>query len=95
MRIKEPIRQFFVEEIGKIDPKAELYLFGSRTDDEARGGDIDILILSEERLPASSIRVLRREFFKSFGWQKLDLVNFLFNEENPFKNLISKQLIKL
>ncbi len=95
MRIKEPVRRFFVEEVGKIDPKAEVYLFGSRTDDEARGGDIDILILSEERLPITSVRVLRREFFKSFGWQKLDLVNFLFNEEDPFKNLISDQLVRL
>jgi predicted nucleotidyltransferase len=84
-----------VEEVGKIDPKAEVYLFGSRTSNEARGGDIDILILSEERIPAGSIRILRREFFKSFGWQKLDLINFLFNEENPFKNLIFNQLIKL
>lgn len=84
-----------MEEVGKIDPKAEVYLFGSRTDDEARGGDIDILILSEERLPITSVRMLRREFFKSFGWQKLDLVNFLFNEEDPFRNLIEKQLIRL
>lgn len=95
MRIKEPIRQFFIDEVAKIDPKAEVYLFGSRTDDEARGGDIDILILSEERLPGPSIRLLRREFFKSFGWQKLDLINFLFQEEDPFKNVIFKQLIKL
>ncbi|MFA5817382.1 MAG: nucleotidyltransferase domain-containing protein [Bacteroidales bacterium] len=95
MRITEPIRQFFVEEIGKIDPRAEVYLFGSRTDDLARGGDIDILILSEERIPSNSIRILRREFFKSFGWQKLDLVNFLFNEEDPFKNLILNQLVRL
>ena len=95
MRIKEPVRQFFVQEIGKIDPDAEVYLFGSRTDDEARGGDIDILILSEERIPVSYVRMLRREFFKTFGWQKLDVVNFLFNEEDPFRNLISKQLVRL
>ncbi len=95
MRIKESVRLFFIQEIRKIDPMAEVYLFGSRTDDQARGGDIDIMILSEERLPVSAVRILRREFFKSFGWQKLDVVNFLFKEEDPFRNLISTQLVRL
>ena len=89
------MRGFLVQEVKKIDPEAEVYLFGSRTNDQAKGGDIDILILSDERLPLTAIRILRREFFKLYGWQKLDLINFRFRDEDPFKAAISNKLIRL
>ncbi|MGH8579299.1 MAG: nucleotidyltransferase domain-containing protein [Gammaproteobacteria bacterium] len=39
-----------------------VYLFGSRVDDNARGGDIDILILTEEPGFETSQRVATRFF---------------------------------
>ena len=95
MRLEPVIRDFITAHILKIDPEAKVYLFGSRTDDQAKGGDIDIMIVTEKRMPQKALRELRREFYKSFGWQKIDLINFLNNEENPFKNLISKKMIQL
>jgi predicted nucleotidyltransferase len=56
-----------------FDKKAKIYLFGSRTDDEKRGGDIDILVISDI-LNEKNRRKIRRNFFDEFGEQKLDIL---------------------
>ncbi len=73
-------------------PGAEIYLFGSRVDDQGRGGDIDILILSEKLIDNKRLREFRIKFFKIFGWQKIDLVNLTKDDESTFKKLISKNI---
>ncbi|MDX8409991.1 MAG: nucleotidyltransferase domain-containing protein [Mariprofundales bacterium] len=49
-----------------------VYLFGSRTDDAARGGDIDLLLYSHEPAFALSRRVAR-DFFLECE-EKIDVV---------------------
>ncbi|MGA2541109.1 MAG: nucleotidyltransferase domain-containing protein [Verrucomicrobiota bacterium] len=61
------------EEIGRVDPKAEVYLYGSRVDDTARGGDVDLLVISET-LGFREVLRLRRQILDRIGWQQLDLV---------------------
>ncbi len=56
-----------------IDDKAKVILFGSRTDDSKRGGDIDILIVSE-KINRQDIRRVRSTFVSKFGEQKLDII---------------------
>lgn len=65
----EAIRQ----EVHRADPNSELYLFGSRTDDSARGGDIDLLVISE-RIGFRDLLRLRPAILDRIGWQQLDLV---------------------
>jgi predicted nucleotidyltransferase len=95
MRLEDNIRDFLKNEIIKKIPGAEVYLFGSRTDDQALGGDIDILILTKDRVDRKIFRSIRVEFFKKFGWQKLDLVSFPFDDQSPFRKLIESEAILL
>lgn len=61
------------EEVWRLDPTAAIYLFGSRTDDSARGGDIDLLVVSDQ-LGFRDLLRLRRAILDRLGWQQLDLV---------------------
>jgi predicted nucleotidyltransferase len=61
------------EETRRLDPEAEIYLFGSRVDDTARGGDIDLLVVSDT-LGFRDVLRLRRRILDRIGWQQLDLV---------------------
>jgi predicted nucleotidyltransferase len=61
------------EETGRLDPQAEIYLYGSRADDLARGGDIDLLVVSDT-LDFRDVLRLRTRILDRIGWQQLDLV---------------------
>ncbi|WP_295405663.1 nucleotidyltransferase domain-containing protein [uncultured Thiocystis sp.] len=56
-----------------IDPQAEVYLFGSRVDDQARGGDIDLLVLSDRIDLMAKLDLLAR-LHQTLGEQKIDLM---------------------
>jgi len=61
------------EEVRRLDQGAEIYLFGSRADDDARGGDIDLLVVSDKSGFRELIH-LRRAILDRIGWQQLDLI---------------------
>jgi predicted nucleotidyltransferase len=61
------------EETSRLDPNAEVYLYGSRVDDTARGGDVDLLVMSET-LSFREVLRLRTRILDRIGWQQLDLV---------------------
>lgn len=79
MRIDSQTRNCILEAVKTADSKAEVYLFGSRVDDHASGGDIDLLILSKT-LGFSDHWPIRRKILDTIGWQKLDLI--IRNPEN-------------
>ncbi|MDQ6764240.1 MAG: nucleotidyltransferase domain-containing protein [Bacteroidota bacterium] len=56
-----------------FDPEAKIYLFGSRVNDSAKGGDIDILVISDKINFTEKIKI-RTGIFKEIEEQKLDLV---------------------
>ena len=59
--------------IHQLDPEARIILFGSRADDAKRGGDIDLLILSQKLTPRHK-RTLRLALYEKLGEQKIDLL---------------------
>lgn len=73
MRLKEYEIEAIKEAVNKFDKDAQVYLFGSRTDNTKRGGDIDILILSN-KIKNREVRKIRLEIFNSLGEQKIDIV---------------------
>jgi predicted nucleotidyltransferase len=73
MRLTQQERKVICDSINRVDPEARILLFGSRVDDQARGGDIDLLVLSD-RLGFDDLWPIRREILDRIGWQKLDLI---------------------
>ena len=73
MRLTQQEQQVICDSINRVDPEARILLFGSRVDDQARGGDIDLLVLSD-RLGFDDLWPIRREILDRIGWQKLDLI---------------------
>ena len=73
MRIKKAEIKILKESVRESDPDAEIYLFGSRTNDQAKGGDIDILVLSQRLTFKDQIKIKAR-IFKSLEEQAIHLV---------------------
>ena len=57
MRISKNEIKAIKESINSLDKGAEIYLFGSRNVDLAKGGDIDLLIISEKLSYDDTIRI--------------------------------------
>jgi len=94
MRLKQKQTKVLKEKLQALSRNAQLYLFGSRTDDNKKGGDIDLLILSNE-LTKKDLRVLRVEFFKHFEEQKIDIILDKETPKNPFVKYILPKAILL
>ena len=76
-----------------LDPQAKIYLFGSRVDDNKRGGDIDLLIFSNE-LTQEDISRIKYDLWDEIGEQKLDIL-IVKDTSHPFTRIALKESILL
>jgi uncharacterized protein len=79
--------------ITRYDNYAEVRLFGSRTDDGKKGGDIDLLVLSD-RITLKENLVIKSEIQEILGDQRIDLL-VTRDKSDLFVDLIFDSSIKL
>ena len=88
MRLKREEVDLLKKVLFELSPEAKLYLFGSRVDDDKRGGDIDLLVVSK-KLTKKDLRKLKIEFFKEFDEQKIDIIL----DDGSFKDSFCKMIL--
>ena len=91
MRLQKVIIDKIKEAIYDSFGNVNIYLFGSRTDDMKKGGDIDIAIdvdLTTSQFHKNKIKFLVNLFKKDFDL-KIDIVNY-----NTKDSLLKKQIEK-
>jgi predicted nucleotidyltransferase len=95
MRISAQIHSSIKTHVQACIPDSEVFLFGSRVNDSLKGGDIDLLLLTPEKIPLMILNRVRRLILNDIGEQKLDIVNFRPPDELPFKNLAMESAVRL
>lgn len=93
MRLKESEQNAIVSTVKYFDNDANVYLFGSRVDDTKKGGDIDLLVLSE-CLTRDDKRSIKMKLYELLGEQKIDLI-IAVDDSDPFVKLALGQGVKL
>ena len=86
MRLTEQQISVIKQEISNKDKDAKIYLFGSRVDDNALGGDIDLLVLSKNIDFSQKIKIQAQLFIK-LNEQQVDLL-VAKDTEKPFVQLV-------
>lgn len=73
MRLTKKEISSIKKNILSFDEDAKIFLFGSRVNNHAKGGDIDILVISDKIGFLEKIKI-KTGIFKEMEEQKLDLV---------------------
>ena len=75
-----------IQEIIRLaDPEAIVYLFGSRTDDKRKGGDIDLLVLSTKIDLLKKLDLLAA-LHQRLGERKIDIAVYE-SPDRPFAKI--------
>ena len=93
MRLSDFEIKTIKESIRSLDREATVYLFGSRTDDNTRGGDIDLLIISSKFTYKESVK-LRQDLYRKLDEQKIHIV-FAKDISTPFVQVAHEQGVLL
>ncbi len=94
MRLNSLEREVLKSSVRCIDKDSKVYLFGSRVDDSKKGGDIDILIVSD-KITRFDRRKIKLDFYEKFGEQKLDVIVDDGTFREPFSKLAFEKAVEL
>ena len=81
-----------VKSIRDYDSQCKIFLYGSRTDCSAKGGDIDLLVESEVLKFSEKIKILT-DIKSKIGDQKIDLT--ILTAQALSEDLFFKEVIKI
>lgn len=93
MRLKDSEQVAIISTVKGLDKNARVYLFGSRVDDTKKGGDIDLLVMSD-RLTSDDKRIIKSKLYELLGEQKIDIV-LAADDSDPFVKLALETGVKL
>jgi len=86
LRITNEEQQAIRDTIRQTDAGAIIYLFGSRVDDAALGGDIDLLVLSKKINLRDKLDILAR-LHQRIGARKIDIAVYP-DTTRPFPRIV-------
>ncbi len=93
MRISSHEHNVIVQAVHLADSQAQIYLYGSRADDQALGGDIDILLLSDKIKLMNKLDILVN-LRRNLGDRQIDLAVFS-DASKPFAKIALETGIRL
>ena len=93
MRLHQTEIQTIKETILSLDENAEIYIFGSRTDQTLKGGDIDILVLSQSLSFGDKLKI-KQMIFEKMEEQKIDLI-IARDTTSPFVRMAFKKGVRI
>jgi predicted nucleotidyltransferase len=90
MRLSEHTKTSIIAVFEQIFQKGDIYLFGSRVDDQQKGGDIDLLVVPKSLDNMANKKIAFLVLLKQMiGEQKIDVV--IDRGENRLIDRIAKQ----
>ncbi|HLX11739.1 MAG TPA: nucleotidyltransferase domain-containing protein [Bacteroidota bacterium] len=95
MRITSEESRIIRSAVDREFPGCALYLFGSRADDARRGGDIDLLIVGDEKRDLGKLLRLKIELKEHLGDQKIDIIYQQKDVLTPFAKVAIMEGIRL
>lgn len=97
MRLNDDTKFLLIKGIENFFGKAEVYLFGSRTDDSKKGGDIDLAInaaLDDKKFKKLKVKFMTYLLKNDFDYS-VDLIQLNSSIDAILKNEILKEGIKI
>ncbi|EDP73584.1 nucleotidyltransferase domain-containing protein [Hydrogenivirga sp. 128-5-R1-1] len=94
VRLKEEEINVIKTTIKQFDPEAKIFIYGSRADLSKKGGDIDILIISDKISLQEQLKI-KAKLITKLGDRKIDLVIAKNPKETSFVEMIYNQAVEI
>ena len=95
MRLSAYERESLRAAVHRYLPDAQVMLYGSRVDDSKRGGDIDILVLTNQDVDFRTRGRIEAAMWEKIGEQRIDILIEKPGQLSRFGHIVMPQAIPL